>query len=360
MSFGLGFIADGLLKGQERNRNWGLRQKQEERSQAADQRAEESHGIGMRIGGVNAAMAEEKMTPDAIQQRQEHAGLGLDLAKQTLDNSQRQGFGIQQQNELRAEDLTPEAVSRRREAANLELEAKRQANQYNEYRNTEAGRKVSEEALAWDKRFSEIVNQKNEEVAKVELADAIDMKRYRMFQLLESGDQAGFAMLINSAKDNKLEDVVGGRITPDGRVQGVNAKGEIVVDIPKDEVDGLKNRMKQRQIDSKKEPKITMVPIYNDMGDKIGERPAITETDSETGEQYIKYLEERKEPTSSSISDEEEVDYARNMVKDGEMTPEQFQRIYHQAYTPNQNNIQQPSVNKPRQDDYDVDIPLIF
>lgn len=201
----------------------------------------------------------------------------------------------------------------------------------------------------WDKRFSDIVNQKNEEIAKVELADAIDMKRYRMVQLLESGDQAGFAMLINSAKDNKLEDVVGGRITPDGRVQGVNAKGEIVVDIPKDEVDGLKNRMKQRQIDSKKEPKITMVPIYNDMGDKIGERPAITETYPATGEQYIKYLEERS-------ADGDEISMAKRMVQGGEMTEEEFEAIYRQPY-----ESSKPQTSRPQQqtapDPYAVGIP---
>ncbi|RNF53002.1 hypothetical protein EBI00_02560 [Marinomonas hwangdonensis] len=348
MSFGLGYLADGFLKGQERNRNWGLRQKQEERSQAADQRAQESHGIGMRIGGVNAAMAEEKMTPEAITQRQEMAGIGLDAARQSLTNAKAQGIGIQQQNTAREIELSPEYQNFKQQSQEQSIRAAKLDNQYKEYRNTEAGQKVSEEALAWDKRISDIVNQKDEALAQVQLAEALDMKRYRMIQLIKSGDPMGAAMMVNMSKDNKFENVATFDMTKDGGIIGYDTSGNEVASIPAQEVKGVIERVKSRQ-PADKESKITMVPIYNDMGDKIGERPAITETDSATGEQYIKYLEERDE-------DPDVIKLARLMVAAGTMTVEEFE----EDYGPYGQSGQTQATNPQRQaapDPYSVGIP---
>mgnify|MGYP003624131581 CR=1 FL=1 len=360
MSFGLGFIADGFLKGQERNRNWGLRQKQEERSQAADQRAQESHGIGMRIGGVNAAMAEEKMTPDAIDRRRQESGLGLDLAKQTLDNSQQQGLGIKQQNELRSEDLTPEAKQLRAQTKAAELKSKELQNQYSEYRNTEAGRKLSKESMAWDKHIGDIVNQKDEAEAQVQLSNALDMKRYRMIQLIDSGDTMGAALLVNSSRDNKHENIATMQKTKEGGIVGYDVNGEAVINITADEVKGVVSRVQKGQQTKSTQPKVMTEKTYNDMGDVNGERAYVVKTDPQTGQNYKEYVEERKDTTVTQTDSDEEIALAQTMVKAGEMTPEQFQRLYGQSYTPSQNNAPPNASNKPRQDDYDVDIPLIF
>ncbi|SHG34471.1 hypothetical protein SAMN02745753_03742 [Marinomonas polaris DSM 16579] len=360
MSFGLGFIADGFLKGQERNRNWGLRQKQEERSQAADQRAQESHGIGMRIGGVNAAMAEEKMTPDAIDRRRQESGLGLDLAKQTLDNSQQQGLGIKQQNELRSEDLTPEAKQLRAQTKAAELKSKELQNQYSEYRNTEAGRKLSKESIAWDKHIGDIVNQKDEAEAQVQLSNALDMKRYRMIQLIDSGETMGAALLVNSSRDNKHENVATMQKTKDGGIVGYDVNGKAVINITANEVKGVISRVHKNQQNKGSQPKVMTEKTYNDMGDANGERAYVVKTDPQTGQPYKEYVEERKDATITQTDSDEEIALAQTMVKAGEMTPEQFQQLYGQSYTPSQNNAPPNASNKPRQDDYDVDIPLIF
>tara|TARA_R110001606_G_scaffold333085_1_gene480938 strand:+ start:403 stop:1479 length:1077 start_codon:yes stop_codon:yes gene_type:complete len=358
MSFGLGYIADGLLKGQERNRNWGLRQKQEERSQAADQRAQESHGLGVRIGEANATLAEEKTTPIAIQQRQERAGYGLDLAKQSLENSRTQGLGLKQQNELRAEDLTPEAKQLRSQNDAANLKSKKLQNQYSEYRNTEAGRKLSKESMAWEKHIGDIVNQKDEAEAQVQLSNALDMKRYRMIQLIDSGETMGAALLVNSSRDNKHENVATMQKTKEGGVVGYDMNGKVVFNVPADEVKRVVSRVQSQQT-KKSQPKVMTEKTYNDMGDVNGERAYVVKTDPQTGQSYKEYVEERKDTTSQTDNDEE-IALAQTMVKAGEMTPEQFQQLYGQAYAPNQNNASPSASNKTRQDDYDVDIPLIF
>jgi hypothetical protein len=358
--FGLGYLADGFLKGQERNRNWGLRQKQEERSQAADQRAEESHGIGMRIGGVNAALSEEKMTPDAIESRRQESGLGLDLAKQTLDNSQQQGFGIKQQNELRAEDLTPEAKQLRVQTKAAELKSQELQNQYNEYRNTDIGRKLAKESMAWEKHIGDIVNQKDEAEAQVQLSNALDMKRYRMIQLIDSGDAMGAALFVNSSRANKHESIATMQKTKDGGIVGYDVNGEAVINITADEVKGVVSRVQKGQQTKNSQPKVMTEKTYNDMGDVNGERAYVVRTDPQTGQNYKEYVEERKDTTISQTDSDEEVALAQTMVKAGEMTPEQFQQLYGQAYAPSQNNASPSASNQPRKDDYDVDIPLIF
>lgn len=358
MSFGLGYIADGLLKGQERNRNWGLRQKQEERSQAADQRAQESHGLGVRIGEANATLAEEKTTPIAIQQRQERAGYGLDLAKQSLENSRTQGLGLKQQNELRAEDLTPEAKQLRSQNDAANLKSKKLQNQYSEYRNTEAGRKLSKESMAWEKHIGDIVNQKDEAEAQVQLSNALDMKRYRMIQLIDSGETMGAALLVNSSRDNKHENVATMQKTKEGGVVGYDMNGKVVFNVPADEVKRVVSRVQSQQT-KKSQPKVMTEKTYNDMGDVNGERAYVVKTDPQTGQSYKEYVEERKDTTSQTDNDEE-IALAQTMVKAGEMTPEQFQQLYGQDYAPNQNNASPSASNKTRQDDYDVDIPLIF
>ncbi|QUX96611.1 hypothetical protein C0J08_14920 [Marinomonas sp. CT5] len=358
--FGLGYLANGFLKGQERNRNWGLRQKQEERSQAADQRAQESHGIGMRIGGVNAAMAEEKMTPDAIDRRRQESGLGLDLAKQTLDNSQQQGLGIKQQNELRSEDLTPEAKQFRAQNRAADIKAKQLQNQYNEYRNTDIGRKLEKESMAWEKHIGDIVNQKDEAQAQVQLSQALDMKRYRMIQLIESGDTTGAALFVNSSRANKHENITALQKTKDGGIVGYDSNGKAVINITPDEVKGVVSRVQKLQQSKSTQPKVMTEKIYDEYGTQIGEKPYIIKNDPQTGESYKQYVEERKDTTVSQTDGDEEIALAQTMVKAGEMTPEQFQQLYGQAYAPNQNNAPPSASNKPRQDDYDVDIPLIF
>ena len=358
--FGLGYLADGFLKGQERNRNWGLRQKQEERSQAADQRAQESHGLGVRIGEANATLAEEKTTPIAIQQRQEQTGYGLDVAKQNLENSRSQGLGIKQQNELRAEDLTPQAKQLRSQNDAANLKSKQLQNQYSEYRNTEAGRKLSKESMAWEKHIEDIVNQKDEAEAQVQLSSAIDMKRYRMIQLIDSGDAMGAALFVNSSRANKHENIATMQKTKDGGIVGYDMNGKAVINITADEVKGVVSRVQKGQQTKNSQPKVMTEKTYNDMGDVNGERAYVVKTDPQTGQSYKEYVEERKDTTISQTDSDEEVALAQTMVKAGEMTPEQFQQLYGQAYAPSQNNASPSASNQPRKDDYDVDIPLIF
>jgi hypothetical protein len=366
MGFGLGYIADGLLKGQERNLNLGLRRKQEERAQTA-------FGLQVPVFEAKAQEAKEYVTPEAIERRNvmasndltissnraESSGYDRDLKKNDASatnlgirndkfsaellatQNRAKGIGLgniqtQQQIDLGNERLSPDAVKLR-----------------------ENERKFALEAQAWEQNLRKVVNQSDQMKARTEASEAIDNRDFRVLQLIRSGESAGAAMLINGFGDNPHGDIVDVKQTKEGGVVGYNRKGEVAVSYTPEQVAGLESRIKARAAKAS-QSKVIMVPVFNEMGDKIGERPAITETDSETGEQYIKYLEERKESTSSSVSHEEEVDYARNMVKGGEMTPEQFQRIYHQAYTPSQNNASPSPSNKPKQDDYDVDIPLIF
>lgn len=356
---GLGYLADGFLKGQDRNRRFAQQQEEEKRREASEKRAQESHGLGVRIGEANATLAEEKTTPIAIQQRQEQAGYGLDLAKQSLENSRTQGLGIKQQNELRAEDLTPEAKQLRSQNDAANLKSKQLQNQYSEYRNTEIGRKLTKESMAWEKHIEDIVNQKDEAEAQVQLSSALDMKRYRMIQLIDSGDTMGAALFVNSSRANKHENIATMQKTKEGGIVGYDMNGEVVFNITADEVKGVVSRVQKGQQTKSTQPKVMTEKTYNDMGDVNGERAYVVKTDPQTGQPYKEYVEERKDTTSQTDSDEE-IALAQTMVKAGEMTPEQFQQLYGQAYEPSQNNAQPNASNKSRQDDYDVDIPLIF
>lgn len=357
---GLGYLADGFLKGQDRNRRFAQQQEEEKRREASEKRAQESHGLGVRIGEANATLAEEKTTPIAIQQRQEQAGYGLDLAKQNLENSRTQGLGLKQQNELRAEDLTPEAKQLRSQNDAANLKSKQLQNQYSEYRNTEDGRKLSKESMAWEKHIEDIVNQKDEAQAQVQLSNALDMKRYRMIQLIDSGDAMGAALFVNSSRANKHENIATMQKTKDGGIVGYDVNGEAIINITADEVKGVVSRVQKGQQTKSTQPKVMTEKTYNDMGDVNGERAYVIKTDPQTGEPYKQYVEERKDTTVTQADSDEEIALAQTMVKAGEMTPEQFQQLYGQAYAPSQNNAPPSSRNKQRQDDYDVEIPLIF
>lgn len=366
MGFGLGFIADGLLKGQERNLNLGLRRNQEERAQ-------QSFGIQKELLEQRRDLGAEDLTPGAIAAREakrendltissnraESSGYDRDLKKNdaSLTNlgirndrfsaellaaqNRAKGIGLgniqtQQQINLGNERLSPDAVKLR-----------------------ENERKFALEAQAWEQNLRKVVNQSDQMKARTEASEAIDNRDFRVLQLIRSGESAGAAMLINGFGDNPHGDIVDVKQTKEGGVVGYNRKGEVAVSYTPEQVAGLESRIKARAAKAS-QPKVMTEKIYDDMNNVIGEKPYIIKNDPQTGKPYKQYVEERKDTTISPADNDEEIALAQTMVKAGEMTPEQFQQLYGQAYNPNQNNAQQPNANKPRQDDYNVDIPLIF
>lgn len=371
MGFGLGFMADGLLKGQERNLNLGLRRNQEERAQ-------QSFGIQKELLEQRRDLGAEDLTPGAIAAREakreneltissnsaESSGYDRDLKKNDASatnlgirnnnfeaellatQNRAKGIGLgniqtQQQIDLGNERLSPDSVKLR-----------------------ENERKFALEAQAWDQNLRKVVNQSDQAKARTETFEAIDNRDFRVLQLLRSGESTGAAMLINGFGDNPHGDIVDVKQTKDGGIVGYNRKGEVVVSYTPEQVAGLESRIKSRATNAREAkagaPKVMTEKTYNDMGDVNGERAYVIKTDPQTGQNYKEYVEERKDMAASQANDDEEIALAQTMVKAGEMTPEQFQQLYGQAYAPNQNNASPSASNKPRQDDYDVDIPLIF
>ncbi len=370
MGFGIGYMADGLLKGQERNMRLGLRRKQEERAQT-------TFGLQVPVLEAKAQEAKEYVTPDAIERRNTMAGNNVTISSNNAESS---GYDRDiKKNDasatnlgIRNDKLAAELLATQNRATDIGLgniQKQQQIDLGSESLSPDAvklrenERKFSLEAQAWEQNLRKLVNQSDQIKARSDVSEAIDNRDFRVLQLIRSGEPAGAAMLINGFGDNPHGDIVDVKQTKEGGVVGYNRNGEVAVSYTPEQVAGLESRIKARATKAREaksgSPKVMTEKTYNDMGVVNGERAYVIKTDPQTGEEYIKYLEERKESTSGSVSDEEEVDYARNMVKAGEMTPEQFKQLYGQAYAPSQSSVSQ-SPSKPRQDDYDVDVPLIF
>jgi|GEM_PF-2057593 hypothetical protein len=371
MSYGLGFIADGLLKGQERNRNWGLRQRQEERAQT-------TFGLQVPVLEAKAQEAKEYVTPDAIERRNTIAGNNLAISSNNAESS---GYD----RDLKKNDASTDniaRINREREAKALGAESlakgyglgnaikQQQIDMTNLGPLSKEGRdllynknKYDLEAQAWEHKMREAVNQTDKLKAMMALSEVKLNREFRVIELARSGNTKAAASLINGFSDNPYKNVVDAVFTKEGGITGYNEKGEIVAEYTPKEVAGIELEIRNKEAKAREAkagtPKVNFEKIYNDLGEQIGERPFITKTDPQTGQPYKEYVEERKGTISQTDSDEE-IALAKTMVKAGEMTPDQFQQLYGQAYAPNQNNASPSASNKPRQDDYDVDIPLIF
>ena len=85
----------------------------------------------------------------------------------------------------------------------------------------------------------------------------------------------------------------------------------------------VKSEIEKSKVD--KSPKVYTEKQYNDMGAEVGERAYIVSQDPKTGQQYKQYIEERPE---NQITPQEEIQTAIDMVRNNEITPQQFKSWY--------------------------------
>ena len=311
MSFGLGYMADGLLKGQERNRSWGLQQQQNqrandanERAQNAEERAAGLYQYDLKKAQSDAVIAANNASPENLGYTNTTNAANAEYAGQRAVGAGLQNKQTQQQIELNAEELTPQAKHYRDKV-----------------------RQYESEAMEWEHALRKSVHQNDQTKARLETSKLIDDRDYRALQLIRSGEHYGAAALINSFSDNPYREVVAVKQANNGSIVGYDKTGKASVLYTKEQVESLEQRVKSEvaKTQSGKAPKVYTEKKYNEMGAEVGERAYIVSQDPTTGQQYKQYIEERPE---NQITPQEEIQTAIDMVRNNELTPQQFKSWY--------------------------------
>jgi hypothetical protein len=339
MSFGLGYIADGFLKGQERNTNFGLRRNQERRE-------ETKFGLQVPVLEAEKVKAEEFMSDESKLAR---------ANKQTNDgvisnnNATISGYdAIIKGNDASAQNIA--RTNREREAKALGAESlaegyglgntiKRQQIRSGEEQFTtkaiEFRKKQQEFALqaqAYDQHMQEIFRTGNEAEIKMKAQEALDNRDIEILGLIKSGDEKSALTYLNSLLENKGQNFT--RIEMrNGEIAIFNDSG-IVKAYDKEKIDGLNYRVKNRAAKAREAkagtPKVNVEKLFDEQGNQIGERPYITKTDPQTGESYIEYPKERKGTASdvAPVADiQDRIETVEFMYSRNQISKEQYDKF---------------------------------
>jgi len=311
MSFGLGYIADGFLKGQERNTNFGLRRNQERRE-------ETKFGLQVPVLEAEKVKAEEFMSDEsklARANKQTNDGVisnnnatisgydaiikGNDASTNNIARINRErdakvlgaenlakGYGLgntikRQQIRSGEEQFTPEAIEFRKKQQEFAIEAQ-----------------------AWDQNLRKIVNQRDQLKARIETSEAIDNRDFSVLQLVRSGESAGAATLINGFGDNPHGDIVDVKQTKEGGVVGYNQKGEVAVSYTPEQVAGLESRIKARAAKAREAKAPTLQTFEEPVLDENGKQ--IIDTDGKPAfkkvQRQYNYETKSWDPANSAAS----------------------------------------------------------
>ncbi len=271
MSLGLGYIADGFIKGQERNRSWGLRQKQEERAQASEDRAAGMYPYQQRTAAADATIKEYNASDHNLglldrrniantEEAESRAGIAKYQSSGEYMDTLYQGIkaGVtgkqlynqrtQQQVDLGAEEFSSVAKQKRENKRKYELEAQK-----------------------WEYALSKTVNQNDQTEARLKTSKLIDERDYRVLQLIKGGDHLGAATLINSFSDNPHRNIVTIKQTNDGGIAGFDESGKVSVRYTKEQIEALERRRQSEIAKTRKEPKVQMIeqPLIGTDGNQV-------------------------------------------------------------------------------------------
>mgnify|MGYP000465845269 CR=1 FL=1 len=339
MSIGLSYALTGMMQGRQQNIQDSLRRSQERRAQAAEGRAQETHGLNMRTGEANAIWAENRASEENLGRYNQTQQANADSATASATRAQRQaspewmdteyesikagltgkqlGNTLTQQNiTLNAEQLTPQNVARR------EQERKFRADDL--IRKDQIG-KIDLRIKQRNEELGKLTHLNDKTKAQQERQRLTDIDAYETIVRLRQGDKLSAIRLFNELDSNGIYDATDLAIDEEGNLHIKRQSGEDLI-YPAEDIKAIEGRVQAEIAKTKKDqaPKVYTEKVFSETGAEIGERAYTIYQDPATGRTYKQYIDEMPE---TPASDEERRDTALDLLVNKEITLEEFKRL---------------------------------
>ncbi|RDL44368.1 hypothetical protein DN730_08160 [Marinomonas piezotolerans] len=335
MSIGLGYVAKGLMQGRQQNINDSLRRNEEERRQMsfglqqrigeADAKVKEhnssDHNLGLldRRNTANTEQAEAQARTANFQSSDGYLDTLYRGVEAGVTGKQLNNQYAQQGIDLRGEQLTPEAKALRQKEQNFKA---------SELERREAIGKMDLRIKQRNEELLQLTHLNDKARAQQERQKLTDIDAYETINRLRQGDKSNAIRLFNELDSNGIYDATDLSFDDAGNLYIARRDNEDII-YPAEAIKGIEQRI-QAEIErtsAKKAPKVYKEKVFNEAGVEVGEKAYVLQHDPATNKQYKQYIEEKPQQ-QAQVDANEEIQVALEMVRDGELSAEMFEKWY--------------------------------